>query len=149
LRILGLAIVASFLIAGWSFALISVKRYRALMLANAAAFAVSCTLTVVLAATDGARGAALATLCGEIALAAASLFALVRKQPAFRPRLAILPKVAIAAAPAVAIALIGELPSLVRAVLALLVYGLLVVLTRAIPREILELVPSPRRALGR
>ncbi len=147
LRILGLAIVASFLIAGWSFALISVKRYRALMLANAAAFIVSCTCTVVLAATDGASGAALATLFGEVTLAAASLFALVRKQPAFRPRLAILPKVVLAATPAVVVALLSSgLPSLVRAVLALSIYGLLIGLTHALPREILELLPNPRQA---
>jgi hypothetical protein len=35
-----------------------------------------------------------------------------------------------------------DLPSLVRALLALLVYGVLIVLTRAVPDELVELLPS-------
>jgi len=149
LRILGIAMVASFLTAGWGFALISVKRYGALLLANGAAFLVSCALTLSLAATHGANGAALATLCGEVTLAAASLIALVRRQPELRPELAIAPKVAIAAIPAVAVALLPGPSSLLRAVLALAVYALLIALTRAVPREILELVPRSRWAKAR
>jgi O-antigen/teichoic acid export membrane protein len=149
LRVLGIAMIASFLTAGWGFALISVKRYRALLLANAAAFVVSCVLTLSLAATNGADGAALATLCGEATLAIASLIALIRHQPELRPRLAAVPKVALAAAPAVAIALAPGLSSIVRALLALVAYALIIALTRAVPREILELIPRPRRASGR
>jgi O-antigen/teichoic acid export membrane protein len=148
LRILGIAMIASFLTAGWGFALISVKHYRSLLIANAAAFLVSCALTLSLAATNGANGAALATLCGEVTLAVASLIALIRHQPELRPRLAVVPKVAFAAAPAVVLALAFGLPSIVRALLALAVYALLIALTRAVPREILELLPRlrPRRA---
>jgi O-antigen/teichoic acid export membrane protein len=145
LRIQGLAMIASFLTAGWGFALISIKRYGSLLAANAAAFAVSCALTISLAATHGARGAAIATLCGESTLAIGSLLVLVRGRPELRPSFAVIPKVVLAGAPAVALALLPGLPSLVRAVLALLLYGLLIALTRAVPQEILELVPRPRR----
>ena len=44
-----------------------------------------------------------------------------------------------------ALALALELPALVLTVLALVVYGGLIVLTRAMPREIAELIPRPGR----
>jgi O-antigen/teichoic acid export membrane protein len=149
LRIQGVALLASFLTAGWGFALISIKRYGSLIAVNAVAFLVSCALTISLAASHGASGAALATLGGEATLAIGSLIAVIRSQPELRPRLAVLPKVMLAAIPATVLALAPEFSSLLRALLALVVYGLLIALTRAVPREIIELVPSPRRALGR
>jgi O-antigen/teichoic acid export membrane protein len=148
LRIQGIAMIASFLIAGWGFGLISTKRYGSLLVVNALAFAVSCALTLILAPSHGARGGALATVCGEAVLASALLVALVRSQPLFRPQLRILPKVLLAAAPATAIALLATgVPSLPRAVLALAAFGLLVAATRAVPEEITELIP--RRLPGR
>jgi O-antigen/teichoic acid export membrane protein len=149
LRIQGLAMIASFLVAGWGFALLSLKLYRSLLLANAAAFVVSCAMTLALAHTHGARGAAVATVCGEAVLAGGSLLALLRGQPALRPELAVVPKVLLAAAPGVAIALASGLPSLVSALLALAVYALLLGLTRAVPREILEVVSRPSWLGGR
>jgi O-antigen/teichoic acid export membrane protein len=147
LRIQGLAMIASFLLAGWSYALLSLKRYGSLLAANAAAFVISCSLTLVLASAHGAKGAAVATLCGEGALAIASLLALVRGHPELRPRLEVLPKVALAAVPGVVLALAVDLPSLVRALLALATYGLLIAATRAAPPELIQLIP--RRAIPR
>jgi O-antigen/teichoic acid export membrane protein len=141
LQIQGIALIASFVVAGWSFALLSLKRYRSVLLVNLAAFLVSCSLTVVLAGSNGAKGAAVATLCGESVLAVGSLIALVRGHRELRPKLAILLKVALAAAPAVVLALLSGVPSLVRTLLALGAYGLLIALTRATPREITELIP--------
>ena len=146
LRIQGLAMIASFVLAGWSFALLSLKRFGGLLVANAAALVVSCVLTLTLAATNGARGAAVATLCGEATLALVTLVVLVQGHPELRPHLGILPKVLLAAAPATVLALDTDLPSLVRALLALGAYGLVIVITRAAPREILELLPRRRRA---
>ncbi len=144
LRIQGLAMIPSFLIAAWGFGLISIKRYGSLLAANAGALAVSCILTLSLTASDGAQGAAIATVCGETALAAGLLVALVRGHPAFRPRLAVVPKVAFAAAPALVVALALEVSSLTRALLAVAVFGLLIAATRAVPEEISELIPRPR-----
>jgi O-antigen/teichoic acid export membrane protein len=145
LQVQGIAIAASFVLAGWSFALLSLKRYKGLLLANLAALVVSSALTLVLASAHGAEGAAVATVCGESVLAAGSLIALTRGHPEFRPKLGILAKVAVAGAPAVLLALLTGLPSLVRAVLALFVYAVMIVLTRAIPGEVLELLPSRAR----
>ncbi len=146
LRIQGLAMIASFVLAGWSFGLLTLKRYGGLLAANAAALVVSCVLTLSLAATHGARGAALATVCGEATLALGTLFVLIRGRPQFRPPLAIVFKVAVAAAPATAIALALDVPSLPRALLALAVYALLIVLLRGVPREITELLLRGRGA---
>jgi O-antigen/teichoic acid export membrane protein len=141
LEIQGIALVATFALAGWSFALLSLKRYKAVLLANLAAFLVSCALTILLASSHGATGAAVATLCGESVLALSLLVALAHGHRELRPGLGIVLKVALAAAPAVVLALLSGVPSLVRALLALAVYGLLIVLTRAVPTEVLELLP--------
>ncbi len=142
LRIQGVAMTASFVVAGWGFALLSIKRYGALLAVNAAALLVSCTLTLLLATTHGARGAALATLCGESTLALGYLLVLVRDHPQLRPRATILPKVAAAAAPALALLVaLSSLPSVALTAIVLAAYGLLILLTRATPRELTELIP--------
>jgi len=148
LQIQGVALIATFALAGWSFALLSLKRYKGVLLANLAAFLVSCLATIVLASSHGATGAAVATLCGESVLALGLLSALLHGHPELRPRLGIVLKVALAAAPAAALALLTGVPSLPRMLLALALYGLLIVLTRAVPAELLELLPAGvRRAL--
>jgi O-antigen/teichoic acid export membrane protein len=147
LQIQGIALIASFTLAGWSFALLSLKRYKQVLLVNLAAFIVSCAATITLASSDGATGAAVATLCGETVLALGTLLALVRGNPELRPNLAVVAKVAIAAAPAVVLALVPDFSSLLRALLALAVYGLLIAVTRATPKELTEL--APRRIWGR
>lgn len=145
LRIQGIAMIASFLVAGWGFALLSIKRYRALLVVNAVALLVSCGLTLILATTLGAKGAAIATLCGETTLCAGYLLTLARGHPELRPRLAVVPKVIVATVPAAVLVLVLDLPSLAVTVIALAVYGLLIVLTRATPQEITELIPRPGR----
>ncbi len=145
LKIQGIALMATFVLAGWSYALLSMRRYQGVLLANLAAFLVSCSLTIVLASSHGAIGAAYATLCGESVLAIWLLAALVKGHPKLRPRPGIVLKVALASAPAVVVALLSGVPSLVRAVLALVAYGLLIVLTRAVPAEVLELLPARLR----
>ena len=140
--------LASFLTAGWGFALISIKHYRSLLLANAAALVVSCGLTLVLASTHGARGAAVATLCGESTLALGSLLALTRGHPEYRPRFGVVPKVVLSAIPALLLVLVSGLTSLEQLLIGLLAYGILILLTRAVPREFLELLPGPARRLS-
>lgn len=148
LQTLGVAMVGSFVLAGWAYALISLERYRGMLLANLIAFIVSCSLTAVLAASDGAQGAAIAALSGETVLAIGSLIALSVGHSEMRPRLDVLWKVALAAVPAVAVALITAIPSFPRALLALTAFALVILLTRAIPAELLELLPrrGARRA---
>jgi O-antigen/teichoic acid export membrane protein len=150
LQIQGIAMIASFVVAGWSYALLSLKRYNALLLVNLAAFVVSCSFTIVLAGSHGAKGAAIATICGEATLALGSLVALVRGHPEFRPKLGIVLKVALAAIPAALLATVTGIPSLPRALLVTAAYALMIMLTRAVPDEVVELLPPRlrRRTLG-
>jgi O-antigen/teichoic acid export membrane protein len=148
LQVQGLALIATFVLAGWSYALLSLKRYRGVLAANLAAFLVSCTVTGVLASSEGAVGAALATICGEGVLALGLLIALVHSHPELRPRPGIVIKVGLAAAPAVALALSSASSSPVRLLLTLGVYGVMIVLTRALPGEAVELLPTRLRRVA-
>ena len=72
LQLLGVAMIPSFVIAGWSFAMLSLERYKGLLLANLAALLVSCCSTAVLASAHGARGSAVASARHRGALPRAS-----------------------------------------------------------------------------
>ena len=148
LQIQGFALMASFLLAPWGYVLLSLRRHRGLLVANASALAMSATLTLLLAHTDGARGAAIATLCGESTLAIGYLLALMRVGREYRPPLAVVGKVVVAAAPATALALVPGLTSLLRTIAALLVYALAIAAVRALPVELLELLPARMRRVG-
>ncbi len=96
LEIQSFALIASFLAAGWGFGLLSLREHRGLFVANAVAGMVSLAGTLLLARTDGARGAAIATVCGESALGICALTALVARHPNYRPQLDVLWKVLLA-----------------------------------------------------
>jgi O-antigen/teichoic acid export membrane protein len=145
LRVQGFALLASFLLATWGFALISLHRHTALLLSNLAALAVSATLVLTLGAAHGAIGAAWGTLLGELVLAAGYLVAMVRARPDLRPALGVVPKVAAAALPAVALGL-ASLPAVAAVLLGLAAYVSIVLLTRAVPQELLERLPGLARA---
>ena len=141
LRIEGVALLASFVLAGWGFGLLSLHRHRAILLANLAALAVSAVLTLILARAHGARGAALASVCGETTLAAFYLVGLIRGNRQMRPRMDVAAKVVLAAVPAVVVALVPHLPAVLQPLAALAVFVVLIVALRAVPSELYELIP--------
>jgi O-antigen/teichoic acid export membrane protein len=138
------AMVDSFVLAGWSFALLSLRLHRQLLLANGAALIVSTVGTLVLAANYGATGAAVATLCAETTLAVATLVALVWRRPRYRPRLAIVPRVILVGGFSAAVAMAPDMPSALRGLVAAVVYTLGIVAVRAAPPELWLLVPWRR-----
>lgn len=142
LAVQSIALVGTFVAAGWSFGLLALRMHRPLLLANLAAMAVNMLLTLALASIDGARGAAIATLSGELTLALACLLALSRRNPAFRPEPAVIAKVAVATVPAAVVAWLISVPSVLRAVIAVALYGAVIVLTRALPGELRALLPA-------
>jgi O-antigen/teichoic acid export membrane protein len=145
LRIQGGAILASFLIATWSYALISLHRHTALLVCNALALAVGVALAVVLTPGGGAAGGAVATVAGETTLAIAYAIALMRRRRDLRPSLRVVPPVVLACAAALAAGLLLPLPELVRALIA----GALVLAVTgalgAVPAELRDLLPSRLR----
>lgn len=138
------AMVATFVVAGWSFGLLSLHEHRRLLISNLLALTASVGLTFALAATDGAKGAAVATIGCETTLAVSTLIALARRRPPYRPGLAIVLKVLIAAALAALAGFVPDLPSLVRAALATVTYGAAILSLRAVPAELIELLPNRR-----
>jgi O-antigen/teichoic acid export membrane protein len=144
LRILAVAMAASFLAAGWGTALIALRAQRALFWATAVGVGVGIVLTFVLAPSEGAKGAALAVTIGEVVRALATGVALVRVRAELRPRLTVVPKLLVALGLAALVALTG-INAVAVCVLASGIYFGLLALTGALPPE----VWGAFRALGR
>jgi O-antigen/teichoic acid export membrane protein len=144
LRILAVAIAASFLAAGWGTALIAIRAQRALFWATGVGVAVGVSLTMVLAPAEGAQGAALAVAIGESIRALATGVALVRVRPELRPRLTVVPKLLVALGLAGLVALTG-INAVVVCLLASGIYFGLLSVTGALPPEVWGVL----RAFGR
>ncbi len=141
LSIQSFAMIASFLIACWSFGLLALRLHRSILAASALAFTVSAVMTVVLASAEGARGSAIATIVGESTLAAASLFVLVRRRPQLRPRAGIVVKLAPVAACAAVVSLVPSMPSIVRPIVASAIYAAGVLATGAARTALGQMLP--------
>jgi O-antigen/teichoic acid export membrane protein len=144
LRIQAGAVFASSLVVASTHALISLARYREVLILSAAALTASVVMVLVLAPGMGAEGAAVANVVGEGVSATIGLVFLTRLQRGFRFPWATLAKVAIALAPAGALALIPGVPDIAIAAVATLVYGGALLVLRAIPQELLDAVPRLR-----
>jgi O-antigen/teichoic acid export membrane protein len=143
LAIQGVGLGASFVGAVWSFGLLSLGRYRAILAINAFALLVGGSLIAALVALDGARGAAVATAVTELVLALLSGAALARSDRSLTPPLRIVPPAAAAAGLAAATTLV-DLPVLASVALASATYLLALLGMRALPSELIELLPAHR-----
>jgi O-antigen/teichoic acid export membrane protein len=149
LRIEGAAVLGTCLTPVWSSALFSLHRHSALFICNLATLTITVGVTLALAPVIGARGAALGTVAGEWALAIGLLLALVHADRKLRPKArTVAPRVALAGAPAFATMLLPVAP-VVQLVLAVALYSAIIVVVRALPRELLELLPSRAPRTGR
>lgn len=145
LRIQAITLIATFLGATWSFALLSLREHRRLLIANGIALAIAIPLSLTLVPSLGAEGAAIATAATEFVLAGVYWWSLAHSRARLRPSLALLPRVTVAAL-AGALVLLLPLPSIVLWAIGSAVYLALLALTRAFPPELLHLLPRRRRA---
>lgn len=145
-RIQGATLVATFVLAPIGFALLSLHAHRGILLANGVALVVMLAAVTLIASALGAEGAAIATVIGEASLAAGYLLALRRAAPDVLPNFGRGARSLSAAAPCTALLLVPGLPAWLAATLALVAYALLLVAVRAVPDELLELLP---RGAGR
>jgi O-antigen/teichoic acid export membrane protein len=145
LRIQGLALIGTFLVATWGFALLSLRQHRALIYANIAAMAVAAIATAALAPPLGAEGGAIATTITEWMLPVIYLVAIVRARPDLRPQVAVVPKALVAAGVAAAVALLPDIASAPATVVAAVVYVGALLALRGIPNEIIDAIPRPAR----
>lgn len=138
LRVQAITLAATFQLATWSYALLSLREHRRLLQSNGFALAIAIVLSLALVPRLAAQGAAIATAATEFALAAAYWVSLSRSPARMRPSLALAPKVLLAAAAAGALALVVPLPSIVLWAIGSLVYVLLLLATRAFPPELVH-----------
>ena len=143
------ATIATFVIATWGFTLLAVHHHRPMIVANVVAMVVSAGTVLTLAASDGATGAATATVLGEVALALGYAIAISRVDRAMRPQMGLVLRAVPALAIALAVGLLVPVPAAVQTVLALALYGVGLLLFRAVPDEILEHVPGVGRLMRR
>jgi O-antigen/teichoic acid export membrane protein len=136
MRIECIVLALLFLTVTWQNVLIALRAHRPLLVVNAGALVVLVALSFALVPSHDAKGAAVAVVIGEAVLMISSAAVLFGAHPHLRPRLQVLPRVALAAllAGGAALALpAGDVP---RVILATLVYFGVLVLLRAIPWEI-------------
>jgi O-antigen/teichoic acid export membrane protein len=143
LRIQGVTLLASFLLAPIGFALLSIHAHRRILVVNVLAFVVTVAAVAGLAGSLGPEGAAIGTVIGEWTLALGYLIALRRESPQTVPSLRAPERAVAAAVPCLLFAL-APIPSGLAAVCGLAVYAVLVLLVRAVPEELLELLPRRR-----
>jgi Na+-driven multidrug efflux pump len=98
-------------------------------------------LVLVLAPGMGAKGAAVANVGGEAVAGLLGVTFLIRVEDGLGFPWTTLGKVILAIAPAAALALIPGLPDVAVAVLATIVYAVLLLLLRAVPSELIDALP--------
>jgi len=141
LAIQGVALGAMFVSLVWANAMLSLGQFRAILVISVSMLLLNGVMVAALVPLDGARGAAIATAVAEIVAAIAQALAVVRARPQLRPSLRIAPFVALAAAVGlISLALTG-LPVIVRLIISTALFGGVVLLTRSLPSELLDLAP--------
>lgn len=137
LRVQGAAMALTFVIASFGFTLLALHRHRAIIVANLCALTVSATAVVVLGSSHGALGASWGVLLGETTLATGYLVALGTLRPAPGSAWRVLPPLG-----AALLCWLLPLPPLATVALGLLVYAAGLMLFRAVPDEVLGLIPG-------
>jgi O-antigen/teichoic acid export membrane protein len=136
LRLLGAGVPFTFLVATWSFTLLSLHRHRALVAANGAAVLVALVLSGLLISSHGATGAAITTISLEVVLATLYAVALSRGDAGLRPELGALPRVLVALGAALATGLLLPVGVVLATFAAVAVYAALALALGAVPEEI-------------
>lgn len=146
LAIQGITLGALFVSSVWAYGLLSLGLYRQILVLNISLLLFNALLVATLVPLNGARGAAIGTAVAEIAAAVVQAVALVRKRPRLRPSLRILPRVAPAAALGLSPLLLAGVPTIARLLISSVLFGFALLVMRALPRELLDLVPRARSA---
>ncbi len=137
----GVALGAMFVSIVWANGLLSLGLFRLIMVLNVTALAFNALLVALLIPLDGARGAAIGTAVAEIAVARRPGLAVVHGRPALRPSLRVLPRAALAGAVGLVPIAFTGVPVIVRLLASTALFGACVLATRALPPELLDLLP--------
>lgn len=141
----GVAVGGTFVISVASYGLLSLGLNKQILALAISGLLVLVTLLVVLIPLDGARGAAIGTMISEVSFAVISWVVLVAARRELRPPLRILPGVALAALAGCGPMLLTSWPVIGRVLLSTALYASVVLVTRAYPAELLDLLPNRLR----
>ncbi len=142
LRIQGAAVVATFLAVACGFPLLTMRRYRAVLFSNLGALVISAALTLALAPSLGARGAAIAALVAELGLAISQAVMLKRASPNVELRASTAAIVVGIGAAAAALGIVLPIHPLLAVLVASVVYFALLRLFGRFPPEVREILSS-------
>lgn len=142
LALQGVSLGAMFVSLVWANGLLGLGLYRVILQISLAGLIFTAALVAVLTVIDGAEGAAIGTSIGETALAIVQCLAVVRGRPALRPSLRVLPGVALAAAVGLAPLALTGIPVIVRLIVSTVLFATAILLTRAYPPELIDIVPG-------
>jgi len=140
LRIQGAAVIATFAAVACGYPLLTLRRYRQVLYSNLLALVISATLTLALAPSLGARGAAIAALAAESGLALSQIVMLKRASPDITLSLSAVLVVALAAAAAVFVGIALPVHPLIGVLIASLVYFAVLKLLGRFPGEVREIL---------
>lgn len=138
LQIQGVALLATFVAVATGYALLSLRRHSALLIANSAALVANIVLTLALVPVARAEGAAIAAVVAESCLAVAQLILLLQAG-AVRVSISMLRAVGIAGLLGAAPLLVAVHP-LIRGVLGLTVFVLALAAQGRLPPELLHVL---------
>jgi O-antigen/teichoic acid export membrane protein len=137
LRIQGLIFIVSFVSTSSALGLISIRRYRPLLIVSLSTLILNILLGVVLVPAFGARGGAVADVLTEAAAAVSLTFVLIRSVPQHQIRAALAGPVVLACAASTAVLLLPVGP-LVQAIAATVVYFGVLLRTGTLPDELID-----------
>jgi O-antigen/teichoic acid export membrane protein len=140
LRIQGPALIASFVAVACGYPLLMRRRYREVLFANLLALLISAVLTLSLAPSMGARGAAIAALVAEAGLAISQVVMLKRASPGVSLPISALLVAGLAGGVAVAVGLVLPVHPLIGVAVASLVFFAILRLCGRFPPEVREIV---------
>jgi O-antigen/teichoic acid export membrane protein len=149
LAVQGVTLGAMFVSLVWANGLLSLGLYHKIMVLNVSALIGNALLVALLIPIDGARGAAIGTAVAEIAVGIAQAMTVIHGRPQLRPSLRVMPPVALATALGLLPLIFVGLPDIARVCMSTALFGACLLVTRAIPREALELIPRSGALLGR
>jgi O-antigen/teichoic acid export membrane protein len=145
LRILAVALLGTFVIGARGYALLSLDRLRAMLVCNAIAFIVVLACGVPLISAYGAKGAAIAMVAAELALALGYERSLSHNRPAVRLPLDFVLRATIATIVAGVAASVLGLPSVATAAIGLALYIASLLALGIVPDEVREALFRRRR----
>lgn len=145
LRIQGLAVMGTFVAVACGFPLLSVRRYGAVLLANAAGLIVTFAVSMTLIPILSAQGAAVATVAAEFALAGVSILALRRTDKNVKLRFDIIPIALFAGGLGVGAGLLVAINQLLDVAVGTCVYACALLVLGRFPPEIGHMLQPRRR----